>query len=268
MLRCRRARRDDARRRLHPRLHGGDPLHPPALVLSPERRLPLRRLRLRGRVAATRHDRVLVPVSQVSGVPVRRFLRRGADLHLHPLRAGLSAELRPQLLGQHFAALRQEGRLPGLRFGPRRRHCQARRHASRRKPSPRRAGVLQREFHILFHADVLVKPLPLPHLRESERLLLQHGGYGDRSRSVENRGLYDEDRGMDGVTEANQDLRAGLATAVSVSLRRENSSGRSPVEPARAGGRQLPGALPRFASRTGESSPLEWEREAVGPAGR
>ncbi|CAI0554425.1 unnamed protein product [Linum tenue] len=102
------------------------------------------------------------------------------------------------------------------------------------REATRRAGVLQRQFHHLLHPVLLVEPVPVADVRGEEGVLLQHGRDGDRSGAVEGRGLHDEDRGVDGAPEEDEDLRAGFSAAVPAGLRRGNRVGGSPVEPARA----------------------------------
>ncbi|PQQ13583.1 putative galacturonosyltransferase-like 1 [Prunus yedoensis var. nudiflora] len=146
-------------------------------------------------------------------------------LHLHPLRPRLPPQLRPQLPRRPPSPLRTTRRLPRLRPHPSRRHCQARRHPPGPLLCPRRPRVLQRQLHYLFNPFLLVQPLPLPHLRRPQGLLLQHRRYGHRPRPLERRRLHHEDRGVDGAAEADENLRARLATAVSAGVRREHSAG-------------------------------------------
>ncbi|CAI0465532.1 unnamed protein product [Linum tenue] len=263
-----RPRGDDPRHGLHPRLHGRDPLRPPALLLPAEHRLPLRRLPIRRRVGPTRHHLFFLPLPQLPGLLLRRLLRRPANLHLHPLRPRLSPQLRPQLPRQHTPHVCPANRLPRLRPRPRRRHCQAGKDRPRGEGGAGCAGVLQRQFHFLFYPYVLVQPFSVAHFCGQEGVLFQHRGYGDRSGSVEGRGLYNQNRGVDGASEANSDLRIGFPAAFLARLRRRNRPREPPVEPARSGRGQFQGALPGFASGAGELAALEREREAVGPARR
>ena len=68
-------------------------------------------------------------------------------------------------------------------------------------------------------------------------MLLQHGGYGDRSGPVAGRRLHGEDRGLDGIAKEDENLRIGVVAAVFVGVQREDYSSGAPVEPARAGRR-------------------------------
>ncbi|CAI0435383.1 unnamed protein product [Linum tenue] len=151
LLESSRPRGDDPRHSLPPRLHGRDLLRPPALLLPAEHRLPLRLLTIRRRVVPTRHHLLILSLPELPGLLLRRLHRRGADLRLHPLRARLPPQLRPQLPRRHPPALRQPDCLPRLRPRPRRRHCQAGAHRPRGPRSGGGAGVLQRQFHCLFH---------------------------------------------------------------------------------------------------------------------
>jgi hypothetical protein len=65
-------------------------------------------------------------------------------------------------------------------------------------------------------------------------VLLQHRRDGHRLAAVAIRRLHDEDSGVDGAPEADEDLRARLSATVFAGFCRVHSSGGSPVEPTRA----------------------------------
>ena len=84
----------------------------------------------------------------------------------------------------------------------------------------RSSGVLPRELHQVFHAGVLVRREILRRVQREEPVLLQHGGDGDGSREVEERGVHGGHREVDGGSEERSDLRAGVFAAVLAGFRR------------------------------------------------
>jgi len=94
-------------------------------------------------------------------------------------------------------------------------------------------------------------------------VLFQHRCNGDRSVEVARGKVHGEAGDVDAYTEAEPDLRARVAAAISSSLRRRRGASRAPVEPARPRRRQSRRSLPRLASRSGEPPPLERQGETV-----
>lgn len=156
-------RGNDAGHYIHPRIHGGDPLGPPTLLVPAEHILPLRLLL--ERVPPTRRDLPLVPLPELPAIHLRRLPGLGTHLKLNPLRTGLPLKLRALLLGQPLAHLREARGVLGLRSHPRRRHCQAGSNTIGRKQGPGCPRILQRQFHLVLHPNVLVQPFAVSHVR-------------------------------------------------------------------------------------------------------
>ncbi|CAN0924105.1 Probable galacturonosyltransferase-like 8 [Linum grandiflorum] len=88
----------------------------------------------------------------------------------------------------------------------------------------RGTGILPREFHKVLHPNVLVRPDYVQGVLDPEALLLQHRGDGDGFGEMEGWELQEEDRDVDGSSEAEEDLRAGFSAAVPAGVRRERGS--------------------------------------------
>ncbi|CAI0469891.1 unnamed protein product [Linum tenue] len=251
-------RRDYSRRRVPPRLHGRGPFHPAALHVSRERLLPFPGVGDRsGNPSA-----VDVPQIEVQGVLLRSGDRAEPDLDVGEAGAGAAAQLREELPGRSAGALRPPGHLPRLRFGGRRRHCQAVDDEPGREDD-RRAGVLPHKLQQVLHGEVLVGAAVRGDVRGQEAVLLQHGGDGDRSGEVEAGRVHEADREVDGDSEERQNLRAGVPASVLAGVRRASGPDRAPVEPARIGRRQRPGKLPGSPPGSGQPPALVRQREAM-----
>ena len=219
-------RGNDPRHPIHPRFNGCNSLSSTTLFVSRKQHLPLCHHRHRQRVASTRHPILLLSLLEVPNLPFWRHPRVGPHLHLYSLSFGLSIKLRSELLAKHLAFVCTTSRLPRLRPRTRRRHCETRRYSARwRRHGPRCSWVLQCKFHLLLYSHFLVQPFFVTHFCEPKAVLFQHGCDGYRSWSMESRWLYEQNRGMDGVTEEDEDLPVGFSSTVSACVCWENSSG-------------------------------------------
>lgn len=129
------------------------------------------------------------------------------------------------------------------------------------------AGVLPRQFHQLLHSQILGEPRFHGILPWSEAVLLQHRRNGDRSVEMARRQIHGETGVLDENTEEEPNLPAGFIAAFSAGVRWRRERGRAPMEPAWAGRGQPGGAMPKSPPGSGESPPLEWQRQAVAETG-